>query len=942
MSKYREFLTALHDAGFQGDLTDETSVRVVFATDNSIYQAMPDAIAYPRDEADLVRIAGLLEEERFHDIVIRPRGGGTGTNGQSLGEGLVVDTSRYMCAILEINEKERWVRVQPGVIKDQLNEALAPHGLFFAPELSTSSRATIGGMVSTDACGQGSCAYGKTSNHVLALRAVLMGGEVLETGRRSYASAPGRTGEVLEVLERISRDQADLIRERFPKLNRALTGYDLANIRKDGTIDPAAVLCGSEGTLGLLSEARLNVLPIPKSALLLLIFYDGFQDALKDAGNLATLGATSVETIDSKVLGLARQEASFPAVEHLFPDAESAGVNIVEFTGDDPEALLREVRARKEEIDKASNRRISTLASGAEVKRVWNLRKASVGLLGRSTTETRPVPFVEDCAVPPESLEPFIREFRAILDREKLDYGMFGHVDAGVLHVRPALDLTDPEQEKIVRRVTEEVAALARRYGGLLWGEHGKGLRSEFVPEVFGPLYPSLQAIKAAFDPRNQFNPGKIATPGTERLTRVDDVDLRGQFDRQVDPSIRQTFAPAFGCNGNGACFNRSAADVMCPSYKQTLDRRHSPKGRASLLREWLRQDGLEGGADPVFEREVKDAMDGCLSCSACASQCPIRVDIPHMRALFLDSYFKRHKRTLRDHVLNHLEGLLPLVRIAPALYNLMVGGPGEALLRRIGLTALPTAKKQGAQALPHLRRGEIASLDPATDVVLVPDAFTHVFEPKIAADLAAVLDSLGRRLRIAPYRPSGKARKVLGRMRGFAQQAAGQAALLREIAATGTPMVGIEPAVVLSFRRDYPEGTPTVLLMQELLAQLVDKEDPRRPAGTLRLLPHCSETALGQLASEGWRKVFGAFGQTVDIPATGCCGMAGTWGHEIEHREASREIFGKSWSGAVSGTDAPVAATGFSCRCQTEKETGRTLQHPVSLLRDLIDGSGT
>ncbi|TYC50775.1 FAD-binding oxidoreductase, partial [Rhodobacterales bacterium] len=794
--------------------------------------------AYPRDEADLVRIATLLDDPRFHDVVIRPRGGGTGTNGQSLGEGLVVDTSRYMCSILEINAEERWVRVQPGVIKDQLNEALAPHGLFFAPELSTSSRATIGGMISTDACGQGSCAYGKTSNHVLALRTALMGGEVLETGRQTYSPsdspADGRIGEVLEVLDRISREQADLIRDRFPKLNRALTGYDLANIRKDETIDPAAVLCGSEGTLGLISEARLNVLPIPKSALLLLIFYDGFQDALKDAGNLAALGATSVETIDSKVLALARQEASFPAVEHLFPDPASAGVNIVEFTGDDPDTLLQEVRAHKELLDRGSNRRVSTLASGPEVKRVWNLRKASVGLLGRSTTETRPVAFVEDCAVPPESLEPFIREFRELLDGENLDYGMFGHVDAGVLHVRPALDLTDPEQETIVRRVTEQVAALARRYGGLLWGEHGKGVRSEFVPEVFGPLYPSLQAIKAAFDPRNQFNPGKIATPGAEPLTRIDDIDLRGQFDRQVDPSVRQTFAPAFGCNGNGACFNRAANDVMCPSYKQTLDRRHSPKGRASLLREWLRQDGLEGRADPVLEGEVKQAMDGCLSCSACASQCPIHVDIPHMKALFLDSYFKRHKRGLRDHLLNHLEGLLPLVRKAPTLYNLMVQGPGEALLHRVGLTALPTVRQEGTKPLPVLRRADVATLDAARDVVLVPDAFTHVFEPQIAEDLGAVLSALGRRLLIAPYRPSGKARKVLGRMRGFARQADKQSELLREIAATGVKMVGIEPAVVLSYRRDYPEGTPEVLLVQDLLAQLVEQDQSPLNTGNL------------------------------------------------------------------------------------------------------------
>lgn len=934
----RAFAEALRREGFTGEVSTEASDRVVMATDNSIYQILPGAVVFPRDEADLALVARLLDRPEFHEVVLRPRGGGTGTNGQSLGGGVVVDCSRHMTRILEIDTEARRVRVQPGVIKDQLNAALKPHGLFFAPELSTSSRATIGGMISTDACGQGSCVYGKTSTHVLSLKAALVGGEMLETGRAPYAPRAGRGGEVLRVLDEISRDEAALIEERFPKLNRALTGYDLAHIRDDDSIDARAVLCGSEGTLALIAEATLNVLPIPAASALLLIFYPDFQAALRDARDMATLGATSVETIDSRVLGLAREEAGFPALAHLFPQAGAEGVNIVEFTGDDPAALAARATALRDELSTAPGRLAITIASGDEVAKVWGLRKASVGLLGRSDGAKRPIPFVEDCAVPPENLEPFIAAFRAVLDREGLDYGMFGHVDAGVLHVRPALDLTDPAQEPMIRRVTEQVAALARQHGGLLWGEHGKGVRSEFVPEVFGPLYPALQRIKAAFDPRNQLNPGKIATPDDGALWKIDEVPMRGQMDRQVPQALRDANTSAFACNGNGACFNRDPRDVMCPSYKATGDRRHSPKGRASLMREWLRQGGPEGKADADFEAEVKEAMDGCLSCAACATQCPIRVDVPKLRSAFLDDYHARHARPLRDHALDHLEALMPLAAKMPRLVNLFTTGPGAALLKRAGLTALP-AFPVTRPALPTLREAEIATLDPARDVVLVPDAFTLVFEPQIVADLAAVLDRLGRRLRVAPYRPSGKARRVLGRRKGADRQAEAQSALLRQLAASGVPMVGIEPAILGSYRSDFAADLPQVMAPQDLLSELMATAQVAPSAMAVRLLPHCSERVRGAAGSNGWRAVFARFGITLDMPATSCCGMAGTWGHETRNRATSERIFAQSWDDATAPGPDAILATGFSCRCQADKVAGRALAHPITLLRQLMEG---
>ncbi len=954
MALYPDFLTALRKAGFEGDLTEAMSDRMALATDNSIYQVTAEAVAFPRSTADLQRIARLLTDPRFGQVVLRPRGGGTGTNGQSLGSGLVVDCSRHMTGILEINPTERWVRVQPGVIKDHLNVALAAHGLFFAPELSTSSRATIGGMISTDACGQGSCMYGKTSDHVMALTAVLPGGELLHTGAHppeTLAKMPGRAGDILRTLHRIATDQADLIAARFPKMNRSLTGYDLAHIRRpDGGIDAGAVICGAEGTLALIAEARLNVLPIPKLSALVNIFYDDFQSALRDARVLSAMRATSVETIDSRVLGLARADVVWREVATFFPDTEAKGVSLVEFTGDNQAQIDAAVARLQAELAHPINgRRGHSLAFGAAVGRIWAMRKKAVGLLGKTAGPKRPLPFVEDCAVPPEELEAFIAGFRAILDAEGLEYGMFGHVDAGVLHVRPAIDLTDPAQEPLIRKITEAVQSLARQHGGLLWGEHGKGVRSEFVPEVFGPLYPFLQEIKRAFDPGNQMNPGKIAAPDQLPLMQIDGVALRGQADRQIAPATRAAFAPALACNGNGACFAQSAAEVMCPSYKATGDRRHSPKGRAGLVREWLRQGGPEGRADPQFEAEVKAALDGCLSCRACSRGCPVQVDVPAFRVKFMESWFSRHRRPLSDHALAALEPLLPLAERLRPLFNLAVTGPGAALMRRLGLHHLPqmpALNLRRALAQRGIRTVGTTLPDPATSIVIVPDAFTRFFEPQLLLDLADVVTALGFQPWIARYHPSGKPLHVLGRLSAFRRTAKRQADYLGRLSASGLTLVGIEPAVTLSYGDDYHEALgksgPQVLLPQDWLARIADRI-PQRQAGARRatLLPHCTETTLRPATGDAWAAIFAKVGVTLDLPKTGCCGMAGTWGHEVHNEATSAKIFAQSWAGHVNGTDQTVLATGFSCRCQTALRAGVQIAHPITMLKTCLSADG-
>nr|WP_315236400.1 FAD-binding and (Fe-S)-binding domain-containing protein [uncultured Albidiferax sp.] len=982
-----DYLAELRLRGFEGDLTHGHADRTVFATDNSIYQLPPQAVLFPKSSTDVVRIARLVAEPRFRDVKLAPRGGGTGTNGQSLTDGVLVDLSRHMNAILEINAEEGWARVQAGVVKDQLNVAVADHGLFFAPELSPSNRATIGGMIATDASGQGSVLYGKTRDHVMELHAVLLDGtqwhsRPLSSAELAIAKGRGdRVGHVLRVIDRIRQEDEALIAERFPKLNRCVTGYDLVHVCDcEGRFDLSAVLCGAEGTLAFVTEAKLRLTPIPKFTALLNIRYASFDAALRDAGALMRLQAASSETIDAKVLAFARQDQVWLKVHHHFPeDAEgpTEGVNIVEFvaeTQDLLDAQLSRVQAALAVGD--AGRRGYTVARGSEeAAAIWSMRKKAVGLLGNMQGETRPMPFVEDTVVPPENLADYILEFRALLDRRGLIYGMFGHVDAGCLHVRPALDLKDPAQQRLVREISDDVFALTRKYNGVLWGEHGKGLRSEYVPEFFGPLYPRMQEIKAAFDPHNQLNPGKIAAPPGHELTRLDAVPLRGEADRRIPIMVRQANDDALHCNGNAACFNFDPNDAMCPSWKATRDRKQSPKGRASLMREWLRllgdanlsaaslpqrlMNAWRGGAD--FSHEVKAAMDGCLACKSCVGQCPVKVDVPSFRARFLEAYYGRYPRPTKDYLVAALETVLPLAVRAPRLVNAIAhNGLTRRATHALGLTALPqidVTDVHGELRRRGVRLASAAALAALPDaerhkaVIVVQDAFTTHYDATVVLDTFELLQRLGFLPWLAPFMPNGKPQHVLGFLARFRETASRNAEMLRSLSATGVALIGIDPSITLSYRAEYvkllgAEAVPRVALPQEWLAERLDELPRLAPSGgpAWALLPHCTERTNAPAAMLDWVRVASHLGVGLRVLASGCCGMAGLYGHELANRATSERIYGLSWGAILAEAESAgrTLATGYSCRCQVNLMDGIQLQHPLQLLlRTVVQARG-
>ncbi|WP_416304923.1 FAD-binding and (Fe-S)-binding domain-containing protein [Neptunicella sp. SCSIO 80796] len=991
---YLDYLAVLPESGFSGEIETAYSSRLAVSTDNSVYQALPQAVVFPKNIDDLTLLGRTAAESRFIDIRFSARGGGTGTNGQSLTQGIVVDVSRHMNRILDFNAEQKWVKVQAGVVKDQLNDFLRPFGYFFSPDLSTSNRATIGGMISTDASGQGSLVYGKTSDHVLGLTSVLANGDILDTvpvsaeSAQQQATTDSITGRIYQQILATCVGKRQQILAKFPRLNRFLTGYDLEHAVSDDLqqIDLSRIISGSEGSLVFVAEATLNVTPIAKFKALVNIKYDSFESALRHAPQMVAAQATSVETLDSKVLNLARQDIIWHSVKDMISDVpgkDMLGLNMVEYNSeseaDFDDKLLTLESVLQADIAQQRNGVIGyqITRDTSQITNIYAMRKKSVGLLGKAEGPQKPLPFAEDTAVPPENLADFIMEFRALLDGHGLRYGMFGHVDAGVLHVRPALDMCDPAQERLMKEISDQVVALVAKYGGLMWGEHGKGYRSEYSPEFFGDeLFAELQKIKAVFDPYNKMNPGKICTPyqSTESLVKVDDVK-RGQYDRQIPVNIRESFAPAMNCNGNGLCFNYDTKSPMCPSSKITRDRRHSPKGRAGMMREWLRLlakqnvniEQLETAPEQIswlskwrnsrnrhnseqqdFSHEVLEVMDGCLACKACTSQCPINVDVPTFRARFLSIYYQRYSRPLKDMLVGNIEKMAPLMAKAPKLVNFFLRQKwvNNLIDKSIGYVDTPLLTSPNLrQRVQHRYAFDLTELENMSAeqrsqvVLLVQDPFTSYYEAELVDDYLQFIEKLGYQPVLVPFVPNGKPQHVKGFLQEFASTAKNAAQLLNRLAALGCPMLGVDPSLVLCYRDEYSKalgkvrGEFEVLLVHEWLSRLQQLPSVNAP-NDFYLFSHCTEKTALPVSGSEWQTIFSRFGLSLKLVETGCCGMAGTYGHEKSNLDNSIGIYNLSWQQQITELKPQqILATGYSCRSQVKRIEGFKPKHPVQIL---------
>ena len=905
-----------------------------------------------------------------HGVSITARGGGTSQAGQAIGAGLQLDTSKYFNKVLEVSAADRTAWVEPGVVLDDLNAQLRPQALRFAPDISTASRATIGGMISNNSSGARSILYGKTIDHVLELDVVLADGTLtrfrpLDAAALDAASA----GETLEArsyraVRRIASDCAAEVDRRFPKVLRRVGGYNLDEfVDRAKPFNLAKLIVGSEGTLGLVVAAKLNLVPLPRAKAVLAIEFDELLDALGATPAIVRHRPSAVEVMDRFILDHARESPALDALRRSIMQGEAGALLCVEFYGDTPEELLPRLDALEAELPGLGYRcRWRRAIAAADQARIWSFREAALGLSMAMKGDGKSLSFVEDTAVAPEKLRDYIERFLQVVKRHQTSAGVYAHASVGCLHVRPVVNMKTEEGVRRFESIANDIADLVLEFGGALSGEHGDGLvRGPFTQKMFGPvLYEAFRAVKQTFDPDGVFNPGKIVD--TPPLTS----NLRyGAGYATPDPATFFDYTEHGGmgravemCSGLGVC-RKTLDGTMCPSFMATREEKHSTRGRANVLR--LAMAGRLGESG-LGDEGVRDVLDLCLECRACKAECPVGVDVARFKSEFLADYYRRHGTPLKARAIGHIHTMSAWAsRVAPLANAVTRSAAGRWLNEQLfGIDRRRTLPAWARRTFLQQIR-EVAGQSPAASrqppaptVILFTDTFTNYNQPEIGLAAVDVLAAAGTDTRLVPHVCCGRpliSQGLLEEARSLAQANADQ---LFDAAAAGTRILFLEPSCLSAVREDAPallrgEAQRKARVVADACVLFEDYLEREWAGGTLSIPlqegpatvlvhGHCHQKAMGLLPSA--RALLGRIPSctVVDLDA-GCCGMAGSFGYAREHYDVSRQIGERRLLPAARAMkpDTILVAAGTSCRHQVEHFAGLKAVHPAALLRSLL-----
>jgi len=948
----------------EGEVLFDAFSRGRYATDASIYQIEPIGVVVPRGPEDVVRT---IEIARDAGVPVLPRGGGTSQCGQTVGEALVVDVSKHLNRVLDIDPDLRRATVQPGLVLDQLNAFLKPHNLMFPVDVSTSSRATLGGMAGNNSCGARSIRYGTMRANVRAIEGILADGsrarfgELGELGAKDVPAA-----ELTERLLALGRREAAEIAARFPKLQRRVGGYNidaLTGSAKNGNapINLAHLLVGSEGTLAFSTAIELDLQPIPAHKALGVCHFPSFYEAMDATRHIVALAPTAVELIDRTMIDLARDIPLFRATVDRFVQGAPEALLLVEFAGEDLDVQLRGL-ARLDDLlgSLGFPNAVVEAVDPAFQAAIWEVRKAGLNIMMSMKGDGKPISFIEDCAVPLDDLADYTERLTRVFRKHGTTGTWYAHASEGCLHVRPVLNIKLEADAKKMRAIAEEAFAMVREYKGSHSGEHGDGLvRSEFHEPMFGArMVRSFEEVKAAFDPAGLFNPGKIVRPpkmDDRSLFRFKPGYATEDLDTGLDWSAWRGFAGAIEmCNNNGAC-RKFDAGVMCPSFRITGDEQHLTRGRANALR--LALSG-QLGPDALTSDAMAEAMKLCVSCKGCKRECPTGVDMARMKIEVLHQRAKRHGWTLRDRVIANLPRYAPVLARVPWLANLRDRLPGAALLteKLLGFTAkrpLPAWRSD-----PFPAQAAVHGPEDGPEVVLLPDTFNRYFEPDNLHAALEVLVAGGYRVHlVAPTdrgRPlcCGRTYLSVGHIEAARNEARRVLDALAPFVSRGVPIIGLEPSCLLTLRDEFAALLPgsetealaaRAVLFEEFLAaeQAAGRLslDLKSCDGKRALLHgHCHQKAFAAMAAvETTLKLVP--GLEVETIQSSCCGMAGAFGYGVETYAASVEMGEAALLPAVRAADAEtlVIAGGTSCRHQIRDGTHREAVHPARVLRDAL-----
>lgn len=955
----------------EGEFFHDDTMRILYATDASAYRELPLAVAFPKTTNDIKKLIAFATANK---IGLIPRTAGTSLAGQVVGDGIVVDVSKHFTSILELNKEEGWVRVQPGVIRDELNVFLKPYGLFFGPETSTANRAMIGGMVGNNSCGSNSVVYRSTREHTLELKAILSDGSDVEFGALSIddfhirCDKKNLEGEIYRTVRSLLSDYNNQqeIRKEFPKktVERRNTGYAVDLLLETAPFTAGSedfnfckLIAGSEGTLAFITEIKLNVVPLPPPETgLLCVHFNSIDEALR--ANLVALkyNPSASELIDHYILECTKDNIE-QAKNRFFVQGDPAAILVIEYSRNTREEVIEAAAAAEKEMRENGLGYHFPLLFGSDTKKIWTLRKAGLGLLSNLPGDEKAVPVIEDTAVDVQDLPAYIREFNEILKKYNLYSVHYAHAGSGELHLRPIINLKTPEGNILFRKIAEEIATLVKKYNGSLSGEHGDGrLRGEFIRQMVGERnYELLKKVKSVWDPNNIFNPGKIVdTPPMNTMLRYTPGQKTPRFNTVFRYPNQDVLQHAEQCNGSGDCRKTHVSGgTMCPSFMATRNEKDTTRARANILREFLTHSDKINRFD---HKEIYEVMDLCLSCKACKSECPSNVDMAKLKAEFLQQYYDNNGVPLRSKLIANFSKFSQLGSLVPPVYNFFMKAPvlsnavkafaGFAQKRSMPELYNTTLHKwykkyrRSSRANPYKRR-----------VYLFCDEFTDYNDTEIGIQSILLLEKLGYEVIIPEHIESGRAWLSKGLVRHAKKIADKNVELLIPLISEETPLIGIEPSAILTFRDEYLDIVAdknleaayylkkhTYLIDEfianEIAAGNISSEQFTTDHATIILHGHCQQKALS--STEHSSKILSLpSNYKVHTIPSGCCGMAGSFGFEKEHFDVSMQIGELVLFPTIrkQKTETIIAAPGTSCRHQIKDGTGKKALHTVEIL---------
>lgn len=956
----------------QGELFTDLTTRRLYATDASAYREVPVAVAIPKNEDDIVK---LIHFAIANKTSIIPRTAGTSLAGQVVGAGIVVDVSKHFTKIIEVNTEEKWVRVEPGIVRDDLNFHLKKHGLYFAPETSTANRAMIGGMIGNNSCGSNSVVYGSTREHLLEVDAILADGSKvkfnslgLEKFESKRKSAQGIEKELYTHIHTILSDSKNIgeIEKEFPKnsIQRRNTGYAIDMLARMQPFNPrgeafnfCSLIAGSEGTLAFVTSAKLKLVQVePPHKILVCIHCNSIDESLR--ANLVALkyNPSAVELMDHYVFEATKRNIG-QIENRFFIEGDPQAILVAELTRTSSDQAVADAKILIEDLKRSGLGYSYPTVTGDDIKKVWNLRKAGLGLLSNIPGDEKPVPVIEDTAIDVQDLPAYIREFGEILKKHGLYSVHYAHAGSGELHLRPIIDLKKSEGVKLFRIIAEEIADLVKKYDGSLSGEHGDGrLRGEFIPKMIGEHnYNLIKGLKKVWDPNNIFNPGKITdTPPMDSFLRFEKGQETKQFETILDFSDNLgILRAAEQCNGSGDCRKTEiSGGTMCPSYMATRKEKDTTRARANILREMItRSDKV----NPFAHDGIKEVMDLCLSCKGCKSECPSNVDMGKLKQEWQYQYYKEKGVPFRARMIGAFAGGMKLAYKMPWAYNLAfnnnVFGPlAKSIVGFASKRSMPQLSKISWKDW-FKKEFKPTAKNPKKAVYIFIDEFLNYNESEIGITSVKLLDKLGYEIRVVDHVESGRSFLSKGLLEEARELARKNIDVFKGLITHETPLIGVEPSAILTFRDEYPDllrgeekeaaqkiGFHTLMidefLSKELDAGNIEAKLFQQKGKLIKFHGHCQQKALSTLVHV--KKILTRLGNNeVHMIPSGCCGMAGSFGYEKEHYDLSMQIGDLVLFPTISKQpeDVIIAATGTSCRHQIKDGTSRKALHPVEIL---------